>query len=118
MDLISHTQHGLSSVPFQGNSEKQAPASLRHHNAEFPDQDVTVNVTINLNSRQNWFMVQLSQGHEIRPAHITEHWHVSLRTAKRDLSDLVAKGMITYLGHPKRGRYMVCRQEIDRPAPN
>ena len=104
-------------MPLRENLGKSTLESFRSYDTAFSDRNVTVNVTINLNSRQNWFMVQLSQGREIRPIHVSEHWRVSLRTAKRDLRYLTLKGLITYLGHPKRGRYVIHRPEVIDSTP-
>ena len=58
-----------------------------------------------VNSRQEWLIVQLSQGFAIKPVAIIEKWNVTEKTAKRDLADLKGRGIIEFVGAPKTGRY-------------
>ncbi len=106
IELTGETKTESNYFPLKGRPRKPSLSLERQHGTKTTGSDVTKNVTINVNSRQNWFVEQLSQGREVRPIHIVEHWCVSLRTAKRDIRDLKSKGLVTYHGHPRRGQYL------------
>lgn len=107
VELASISRSALASVPLEGSCKKIPQPSIWQLDTAKTAHGVTTNVTINLNSRQNWFVLHLSQGEEIRPADIAEHWRVSLRTAKRDIRAMKSRGIVTYVGHPRRGRYII-----------
>ena len=71
--------------------------------------DVPVNVLVNVpvNKRQQWFIEQLKQGCQSKPADIVEKWGVVEKTAKRDISDLQKKGLVKFMGAPKTGTYLL-----------
>ena len=68
-----------------------------------PGENVPVNVLVN--ERQQWFLNQLNDGIQCKPADITEKWNVVEKTAKRDISDLRKKGLVVFVGSPKIGTY-------------
>lgn len=68
-----------------------------------PGENVPVNVPVN--ERQQWFLNQLNDGIQCKPADITERWNVVEKTAKRDISDLRKKGLVVFVGSPKIGTY-------------
>ena len=69
--------------------------------------DVPVNVPANVpvNDRQKWFLKQTGKGIRISSSDLAAHWHVSQKTAKRDIADLKQKGLIEFFGAPKNGYY-------------
>ena len=69
--------------------------------------DVPANVPAgsDLNPRQAWIVEQLRQGVEIRRVMVEREFDVGEKTAKRDLSELVQRGLIEYLRHGRNGCY-------------
>lgn len=55
--------------------------------------------------RQTWFMEQLIDGQTVSAEHLMDQWNVNLRTARRDISDLVQADRIAFNGSRKSGRY-------------
>lgn len=70
---------------------------------------VPVNVPANVpvNKRQLWFLEQLKQGMQCKPADIVAHCGGVEKTAKRDISDLQRKGLVKFEGAPKTGVYQL-----------
>ena len=68
-----------------------------------------VNVPINVpvNERQQWFLEQLSASKQTKATDISEHWKVTEKSAKRDITDLKARGVIEFVGAPRNGFYRV-----------
>jgi len=58
-----------------------------------------------LNQRQRWVLDQLRQNVELTRSMIEEHFHVSTKTAKRDLAELRERGLIEYVRNPWPGHY-------------
>lgn len=58
-----------------------------------------------LNLRQRWYLDTLSLGLDVRAADLRRHWGVSEKTARRDLAELKALGMIRFIGPRRGGRY-------------
>jgi predicted HTH transcriptional regulator len=79
----------------------------------YRDKSVTINIHVtatamgNLNLRQAWFMSELYQGVVVRAADIAGVWSINIRTAKRDVAQLVRFGVIIYQGSKKTGAYMI-----------
>lgn len=76
------------------------------------DQNVPINVPIkswpkDINARQKWFLVELGHSVKVSATSITERWGVTLKTAKRDVSDLKERGLITFNGARKSGHYQL-----------
>ena len=69
--------------------------------------NVPVNVPINVpvNKRQQWFLDQLEQSIQCKPVDIAAKWGVVEKTAKRDISDLQKKDLVSFVGPPKTGTY-------------
>jgi len=61
-----------------------------------------------LNDRQKWVLAQTGKSQEVTRARLEEVHEVSTKTAKRDLSDLVARGLIEYVRKPHPG---FCRRK-------
>ena len=62
-------------------------------------------VNVSVNDRQKWFLKQIGKNIKVSSSHIAAHWHVSQKTAKRDIADLKQKGLIEFSGAPKNGNY-------------
>ena len=69
-------------------------------------KDDPLNVPIELNQRQKWFLIFLKSGQNIRAVHIVEEWLVSIKTARRDIRRLKDAGIIRYIGPKKTGYYV------------
>ena len=67
------------------------------------EQSVKDNVPVN--ERLRWFLDQLEQGVQCKPADVVAKWDVVEKTAKRDISDLQKKDIIAFIGSPKTGIY-------------
>ncbi len=69
--------------------------------------DVLVNVPVNVpvNERQRWFLEQLSRGKPLKAQDIASRFDVAEKTARRDIADLKARGLIEFVGAPKTGYY-------------
>ena len=57
------------------------------------------------NSRQMWFLLRLQEGAHATAEALADFWHVSIRTAERDITDLRQRGLITYHGSKRMGHY-------------
>lgn len=57
--------------------------------------------------RQRWFLRQLEAQKNARAVHIAEFFGVSLKTGKRDIAVLMARGAIAYRGNRRRGCYTI-----------
>ncbi|MGN6210503.1 DeoR family transcriptional regulator [Asticcacaulis sp.] len=75
--------------------------------AEVTDnQNVTTTViSRSPKERRKWFIEQLSTGHKVTAEDLMARWNVNLRTARRDISDLVAAGLILFRGGRRNGFY-------------
>ncbi len=58
-----------------------------------------------LNERQKWVLAQTGKGQDVTRARLEEKYDISAKTAKRDLSDLAARGRIEYVRKPHPGFY-------------
>ena len=69
--------------------------------------NVSVNVSVNVpvNQRQQWFIDQIQRHVKVSAKEIAEHWKVSEKTAKRDITDLKQKSVIAFSGAAKNGSY-------------
>jgi len=61
--------------------------------------------TDSLNDRQKWVLAQTGKGQEVTRARLEDVHEVSAKTAKRDLSELVKRGLIEYVRKPHPGFY-------------
>ena len=57
------------------------------------------------NSRQLWFLLRLQEGAIATAEALADCWHVSVRTAERDITGLRQRGLITYSGSKRAGHY-------------
>lgn len=55
--------------------------------------------------RRKWFIKQLATGRQVTAEDLMARWNVNLRTARRDISGLVAAGLVTFRGSRKNGAY-------------
>lgn len=76
----------------------------------FVHMDVIVNreLAIQMNERQLWFVSELQNGRRIRANDITKVWDKTLRTARRDILEIIERGIIEYCGANKNGHYRLC----------
>lgn len=72
--------------------------------------DIHVPINLPLNERQEWLLARVAQGDRCTVEDVVVHWHVSSRTAKRDIANLKDRGLIRYLGRHRRGFYVASRQ--------
>lgn len=74
--------------------------------------DVPINEAVNeaANERQRWLLIQLSEGQQLKPHDVTTHFGVSEKTAKRDIADLKARGLIEFVGARKTGFYRLTKK--------
>ncbi len=75
--------------------------------AKTGQNDVPINVPINLNERQKWFLIKLESDKNTAAEDIAQQFNVTKKTAKRDISDLKAKHMIQFHGSRKTGCYEI-----------
>lgn len=68
--------------------------------------------------RQAWFMEQLFSAHTVTAENLMERWNINLRTARRDISDLVGTGKVVFEGSRKSGRYQLTKSIGDFSAPS
>ncbi|NOT02383.1 MAG: DeoR family transcriptional regulator [Phycisphaerales bacterium] len=64
-----------------------------------------------LNDRQHWVLEQLRAGGKLQRQDIEKHFRVAEKTAKRDLSDLVSRGLIVFERTPPPGYYRLVTKE-------
>jgi hypothetical protein len=88
-------------------SETAAPVQKKEPVA---GKNVTINVTLksktaNLNGRQAWFLERLRSGSKLTAQDICRQWSVLLRTSRRDIAILKARGLIVFVGAKKAGWY-------------
>jgi len=62
-----------------------------------------------LNPRQRWYLEVLASGSDVRAIDLQHRWNVSEMTARRDLADLKARGLIEFVGAFRTGRYRLIR---------
>jgi predicted HTH transcriptional regulator len=70
-----------------------------------PHPDVSVNVGVN--ERQQWFLDQIGNSMQVKPKDIVEKFGVTICTAERDIADLRDSELITFVGPPKTGHYVL-----------
>ena len=75
--------------------------------AKNSENDVPINVPINLNERQKWFLLKLKDGRNVTAEDVARQFEVNVKTAKRDIADLKKKGKIEFHGSRKTGHYEI-----------
>ena len=79
----------------------------------YTDRFVGINVQVPLqlsgkmNERQLWFLGELQQHRTVRAQDICKVWGVTLRSAERDIAQLLATGIVVYRGSRKSGEYLI-----------
>ena len=83
------------------------PATTRHIDLNHvPESDPKDDPeTPSFNQRQQWFLEQIKAGERFSAKEIVLTWHVSLKTARRDISTLLRSQLLEYVGSRRRGRY-------------
>ncbi|WP_273793846.1 hypothetical protein [Brucella anthropi] len=61
--------------------------------------------SLTFNPRQQWFLEQIKAGERLGAKEIVLTWHVSLKTARRDISALLHSSLLEYIGSRRKGRY-------------
>jgi hypothetical protein len=56
-------------------------------------------------SRREWILKRLDEGHELQAPAVAKQFSCHLKTAKRDLTALVAEAKIEYVGPRRTGHY-------------
>lgn len=94
---LSHVSENVPNVP---NVPENVP-------------NVPINVPIDepVNERQRWLMVQLSEGQQPKPHDVATHFGIADKTAKRDIADLKARGLIEFVGARRTGFYRLGKRE-------
>lgn len=59
-----------------------------------------------LNERQAWFFTRVENGDHCCAADLAVHWHVSEKTARRDIARLKEWELIRFVGTLRRGHYV------------
>ena len=114
-DLIAHSEQGYYlrewiTLHVTGEDSVTAdvpanvPAMLHNVPADGPANDPEDGA---INPRQEWILNELRSGTDVRRVHVERQFCVAEKTAKRDLSDLVARGMIVYMRHGRAGHYCI-----------
>jgi DNA-binding response OmpR family regulator len=85
-----------SETPVEGTGEEAGSTAVSADESEDTDD---------LNDRQKWVLAQTGKGQDVTRARLEEVHDVSTKTAKRDLSDLVKRGLIEYVRKPHPGFY-------------
>ncbi|MCG3129235.1 MAG: Chemotaxis response regulator protein-glutamate methylesterase [Phycisphaerae bacterium] len=76
-----------------------------------PRTDVPASpANVPLSDRQHWVLDQLRQGVRIERARLEKHFEIVSKTAKRDLSDLVGRGLIEFVRTPRPGYYRLVKR--------
>lgn len=69
-------------------------------------RSVTMDVTsASPQERKQWFLQQLENGVKTCATDLAAHWGITLRTARRDISDLLRDGGAIFRGSRRNGRY-------------
>ncbi|MCB9979282.1 MAG: HTH domain-containing protein [Rhodospirillales bacterium] len=88
-------------------NQRSIPDTHTGNGIENPQNDDTINDTINLNERQKWFLLRLKNDRNKTAEDIVRHFSVSLSTAKRDIAELKKWEAIRFHGSRKTGYYEV-----------
>jgi hypothetical protein len=59
--------------------------------------------------RQSWFLEALRAGRRVGATELAERWSISEKTARRDIANLKAIGVIEFFGSRRSGRYRAIR---------
>jgi len=83
------------------------PATTRHYDLNrVPENDPKDDPEPpSFNQRQQWFLEQIKAGERFSAKEIVLTWHVSLKTARRDISALLHSKLVEYIGSRRKGRY-------------
>jgi CheY-like chemotaxis protein len=107
-DLIAHSEQGYylqDWITIHDADDGNVPA-------DGPADDSTDNPADHvLNRRQEWILNELLNGAQIRRVHVERQLGVTEKTAKRDLTELVARGMIVYVRQGRDGYYRIHQGE-------
>lgn len=71
-----------------------------------------------LNDRQHWVLEQLRLGVKLQRQDIEKRFRVTEKTAKRDLSDLVGRGLIVFERTPRPGHYQLAKRSPSGRPPD
>jgi hypothetical protein len=90
--------------------EFESEQNAAENNTIYSVKNDPINVPIKLNKRQKWFLLQLQTGHKKSADDLVLKFNTSLKTAKRDITDLKVKGKIRFCGSKKTGYYVLVGQ--------
>lgn len=95
-----------SSGPVAGTCRDTNVSDVPARNGVVPASSANVP----LNDRQHWVLDQLRQGAQLERAQLEKGFEIGSKTAKRDLSDLVGRGLIEFVRTPRPGHYRLVRR--------
>ncbi len=61
--------------------------------------------------RQAWFLDQIRNFQLVGVKELASHFGVTRRTAERDIADLTRRGLVTFVGRTRTGRYRLPGQD-------
>lgn len=91
-----------------GEAAIATPAATTRHNDlnRVPESDPKDDPEPpSFNQRQQWFLEQIKAGERFGAKEIVLTWHVSLKTARRDIGALLRSNLLEYIGSRRKGRY-------------
>ncbi|MBI5725845.1 MAG: response regulator [Planctomycetes bacterium] len=97
--------------PIDTGTSVDVPASNVPANVPAPKADVPACPrNVPLNERQHWAIEQLQKDEKLGRTAIEKQFKIGEKTAKRDLGDLVKRGLIEFVRNPKPGHYRLTRR--------
>ncbi len=106
VDLAEFSERGFSEPEILDHTLKKILMPKFYSEKDFTIKvSVPPEVAYQLNQRQLWFLGILQQGLDARASDIASVWHVTTRTAKFDIAELIKLKLIRYIGSRKAGRY-------------
>lgn len=101
---ISHPCQFCKSASQEENDSKESTYRVKYVpiNVMLP-----IDVASKLNARQLWFLSKLQHEQMSKTSAIETQWDVSLKTAKRDIQQLMSLKLIRYEGARKTGYYVL-----------
>ena len=96
--------------------EGQVSVNSNHRRKKNERCPCNVFVNVPVNKRQKRFLELLNKGVSVKAADISKKFNVSLKTARRDIKDLVDHQVVEFSGAPKTGQYILLRVPSNKTA--